>query len=80
MTIFEPGETPIALRASGTQDAVFVLGSAVPHPHALRLGNYSVHTSRQALEIGEHRIAELAQALRKAGDQRTASGTIPVFR
>lgn len=32
MVIFEPDEMPIALEASGKEDAVFVLGSAVPHP------------------------------------------------
>lgn len=80
MVIFEAGETPIALEASGQEDAVFVLGSAVPHPYPLHLGYYSVHTSAQALETGERRIAELGRKLREAGDRRTASGTIPVFR
>ena len=80
MMVFEPGETPIALEASGKEDAVFVLGSAVPHPYPLHLGYYSVHTSAQALEAGERRIAELGRRLDEAGDRRTASGTIPVFR
>lgn len=80
MVIFENGQAPIALQASGAEDAVFVLGSAVPHPYPLHLGNYSVHTSAQALEIGERRIAELGRKLQEAGDRRTASGTIPVFR
>lgn len=80
MAVFEPGEDPIALTASGTDGAVFVLGSAIPHPHPLHLGYYSVHTSAQALEMGERRIAELGLRLKQAGDRRTASGTIPVFR
>jgi len=80
MVIFEAGEAPIALEASGKEDAVFVLGSAVPHPYPLHLGSYSVHTSAQALETGERHIAELGRKLREAGDRRTASGTIPVFR
>ncbi len=80
MVIFEPGEVPITLEASGKEGAVFVLGSAVPHPYPLHLGNYSVHTSAHALEAGERRIAELARKLKEAGDRRTASGTIPVFR
>lgn len=80
MVIFEPGETPIVLEASGKEDAVFVLGSAVPHPYPLHLGHYSVHTSAHALEAGERRIAELGQKLKEAGDRRTASGTTPVFR
>lgn len=80
MAVFESGDALIALEATGTTDAVFVLGSAVPHPHPLHLGYYSVHTSAQALANGERRIAELGRQLREAGDRRTASGTIPVFR
>jgi redox-sensitive bicupin YhaK (pirin superfamily) len=80
LVIFEPGEAPITLAASDNDDAVFVLGSAVPHPHPLYLGNYSVHTSGSALEAGEQRIEELARKLKEAGDRRTSSGTIPVFR
>ncbi|MGG1905281.1 hypothetical protein ABFY47_24360 [Enterobacter ludwigii] len=77
---FEPGEASIELRATGTQDVVFVLGSAVPHPYPLHLGYYSVHTSAEAPEAGGRRIAELGRKLKEAGDRRTASGTIPVFR
>jgi len=80
MVIFENSDTAITLHASGTEDAVFVLGSAVPHPYPLHLGYYSVHTSAQALEAGERRIAELSQKMKEAGDRRTVSGTIPVFR
>jgi redox-sensitive bicupin YhaK (pirin superfamily) len=80
MVIFEPGETPIALEASGREDAVFVLGSAVPHPHPLHLGYYSVHTSANALETGERHIAELGRKLKESGNRSTASGTIPVYR
>jgi len=58
---------------------VFVLGSAVPHPHDLHLGRYSVHTSAGALARGERRIAELGARLASAGDRRTASGATPVF-
>lgn len=80
MVVFEQGETPIALAAAGDDDAVFVIGSAVPHPHPLHLGHYSVHTSVQALKDGERRIAELRRKLQQEGDRRTDSGTIPVFR
>jgi hypothetical protein len=59
---------------------VFVLGSAVPHPHDLHLGYYSVHTSAEALERGERRIAELGAKLAAAGERRTQSGVTPVFR
>lgn len=80
MTVFESGETPIEFRNAGEEDAVFVLGSAVPHGHDLHLGNYSVHTSAQALEAGERRIAELYQRMLAAGDRRSESGTVPVYR
>jgi redox-sensitive bicupin YhaK (pirin superfamily) len=80
MVVFEPGELPIAVVNNGGEDAVFVLGSAVPHDHELHLGNYSVHTSAQALAAGERRIAELYQKMMAAGDRRTASGAIPVYR
>jgi hypothetical protein len=78
--VFEPGELPIVLVNSGDEDAVFVLGSAVPHGHDLHLGNYSVHTSAQALAAGERRIEELRVKMIAAGDRRTASGAIPVYR
>lgn len=80
MVVFEPGEAAIELAAAGDEDAVFVLGSAIPHPWPLHLGSYSVHTSARALEAGEQRIAELGQKLREAGERRTPGGTIPVFR
>ncbi|PLV48214.1 pirin family protein [Erwinia sp. B116] len=80
MVSFDSSEAPVTLQASSHEDAVFVLGSAVPHPHRLHLGYYSVHTSAQALERGERRIAELGRKLKEAGDRRTESGTVPVFR
>jgi redox-sensitive bicupin YhaK (pirin superfamily) len=80
MAVFEEGESPIALKNAGEEDAVFVLGSAMPHRHDLHLGNYSVHTTAQALEAGESRIAGLRQRMVAAGDRRTGSGTVPVYR
>ena len=80
MAVFENGEAPIVLTNPGDEDAVFVLGSAAPHRHDLHLGNYSVHTSAQALETGERRIAELHKKLLAAGDRRTGAGTVPVYR
>lgn len=58
MILFDRSDADIPLRA-GPEGAVFVLGSAVPHPHELVLGNYSVHTSQKALKAGEARIAEV---------------------
>ncbi|WP_407669494.1 pirin family protein [Paraburkholderia heleia] len=80
MVVFESSEAPIVLEATGTEDAVFVLGSAKPHDHSLHLGYYSVHTSAEALEAGERNIVELGRKLREAGDRRTGTGNIPVFR
>ncbi|KPX26356.1 Pirin-related protein [Pseudomonas syringae pv. delphinii] len=80
MVSFDASELPITLHASDPEGAVFVLGSAVPHPHPLHLGYYSVHTNAQSLEKGERRIAELGKKLQAAGDRRTESGTTPVFR
>lgn len=80
MAVFEDGETPIGLANAGDDDAVFVLGSAVPHPHDLHLGSYSVHTTAQALATGERRIADLHAKLIAAGDRRTGAGTVPVYR
>jgi len=48
-------------------DTEFVLGSAVPHPHELVLGYYSVHTSEETLRAGEARIAEIGKELRRSG-------------
>jgi len=80
MAVFEDGESPIALQNAGDAVAVFVFGSAVPHRHDLHLGNYSVHTTAQALETGERRIAELRRKMLTEGDRRTGSGTVPVYR
>jgi hypothetical protein len=80
MAVFAPSEDRIILSAMGDGDAIFVLGSAVPHPHDLYLGYYSVHTSAEALAHGESRIAELGRALAEAGDRQTQSGSTPVFR
>lgn len=80
MALFDPSDAPISLATAGETDAIFVLGSAVPHNHLLHLGNYSVHTSAEALGRGERRIAELRRKLAEAGDRRNNSGSTPVFR
>jgi len=80
MAVFEHGETPITLTSSGKENSVFILGSAEPHPYPLHLGHHSIHTSAQALAAGQRRILELEKKLRAAGDRRTESGSIPVFR
>lgn len=50
-----------------TEVTSLVLGSAVPHPHELVMGHYSVHTSREALDQGEAEIRRIRQQLREAG-------------
>jgi redox-sensitive bicupin YhaK (pirin superfamily) len=80
MVVFDRSEAPIRLTALGTADTVFMLGSAVPHPHDLHLGYYSVHSSAEALARGESRIEELGRKLAVAGDRRNQSGSTPVFR
>ena len=66
MVQFEQSDQELRLRATGDCNAIMVLGTAVPHPHELVLGQYSVHTSAEALRAGEARIKELAVQLRRA--------------
>jgi redox-sensitive bicupin YhaK (pirin superfamily) len=61
IVVFEAGEGPVAF--SARSDAEFMIGSAAPHPHDLVLGYYSVHTSADALQIGEARITEIRNGL-----------------
>ncbi len=62
VAVFADSEQGIDLVAEG--DASFVLGSAARHPHDLVLGNYSVHTSTEALRRGEAGIRRIGQQLR----------------
>jgi redox-sensitive bicupin YhaK (pirin superfamily) len=59
---FAPSESDIDFVAA--TDTQFVLGSAVPHPHALVTGMYSVHTSADALTRGETEIRRIGLSLR----------------
>jgi redox-sensitive bicupin YhaK (pirin superfamily) len=61
IAIFEPSEESIDFIAEGNTG--FVLGSAAKHPHDLVLGNYSVHTSADALLEGEAEIRRIGQKL-----------------
>jgi redox-sensitive bicupin YhaK (pirin superfamily) len=65
LAIFEEGGQGIDFEAQ--EDTVLVMGSAVPHPHALHTGYYSVHTSAEALERGERGIRERQQLLKQQG-------------
>jgi redox-sensitive bicupin YhaK (pirin superfamily) len=61
LVVFEQSGQAVTFTAK--TDVEFVLGSAAPHDHELVLGNYSVHTSAQALLEGERRIASLGSQL-----------------
>lgn len=61
MAVFEEGNSPITVTARG--DAEFVIASAVKHPYPLVMGDYSVHTSRSNLLLGETGIAEVASSM-----------------
>ena len=65
IVVFEPGQGPVEFKAR--TDAEFMIGSAAPHPHDLVLGYYSVHTSPEALRIGEARIEEIRAGLAARG-------------
>jgi redox-sensitive bicupin YhaK (pirin superfamily) len=62
---FASSETDIDFIADN--DTRFVLGSAVPHPHPLVMGTYSVHTNADALARGETEIRRIRQSLPSAG-------------
>ena len=65
LAIFAPGQAAVDFVAE--EDAEFMMGSAVPHPHDLVLGYYSVHTSAEALANGEQRIREIRTELVRQG-------------
>jgi len=65
IAVLQPSEAPISFIAEG--DTGFVLGSAAKHPHDLVLGNYSVHTSPEALVKGETEIRRIGSELRSKG-------------
>jgi redox-sensitive bicupin YhaK (pirin superfamily) len=65
IAVFEYGSRAVEFVAP--EDSEFVIGSAVPHPHSLVLGYYSVHTSERALEAGETHIKRLREELVASG-------------
>ena len=64
VAVFEEAVRPITFEA--LSDTGFVLGSAVKHPYDLVTGYYSVHTTEEALRIGEANIAALGRTLKRA--------------
>ncbi|WP_295520074.1 pirin family protein [uncultured Stenotrophomonas sp.] len=79
LIVFSEDDNDIVLEA-GQGGATFVLGSAIPHPHELHLGYYSVHTSAEALNAGERNIERLRQKLFELGNRQRASGATPIYR
>lgn len=65
LAVFDPSDAAIEFEA--VTDTRFVLGTAIPHPHDLHLGYYSVHTSPAALIEGEREIARIGRELRAKG-------------
>jgi redox-sensitive bicupin YhaK (pirin superfamily) len=65
LVVFEQGDRAIEFEA--VEDSIFVVGSAVPSPHEMHMGSYSVHTSAEALERGERGIRERGRLLREQG-------------
>jgi hypothetical protein len=63
--VFEDGNKPIEFVAE--TDTGFVLGSAIKHPHDLVTGYYSVHTTADALRLGERNIATIGHRLHNQG-------------
>lgn len=82
LVIFDDSDGAIEMRSTGDADAKLVLGSAAPHPHSLHLGNYSVHTSADALKAGERHIMDVRKKLIERERQRPPStnGPVPVLR
>ena len=63
--MFDHSDAAIEFKAA--VDVRFVLGTAIPYPHDLHLGYYSVHTSSAALIEGEREIAHISRELRAKG-------------
>lgn len=79
LLVFFEDDTVISLEG-GSDGATFVLGSAIPHPHDLHLGYYSVHATAEGLVAGERNIEILKEEMLALGDRQRASGSTPVYR
>jgi redox-sensitive bicupin YhaK (pirin superfamily) len=63
LAVFEEGHGALHFHAS--ENCAFLVGSAAKLPQELAMGNYSVHSSPEALAAGEQRIKEIGAALQK---------------
>lgn len=65
LAAFEPSGEPVEFEA--VTNSELVLGSAAPHEHDLVLGQYSVHTSPEALRDAEANILSIRKRLAREG-------------
>lgn len=65
VAVFAQGDQAITFEAK--DDVTLMVGSAMQHPHPLVTGHYSVHTSREALAIGEAGIETVGLRVRAEG-------------
>src|SRR4030095_8554491 len=65
LAVFDPSDAAIEFET--VTNARFVLGTAIPHPHDLHLGHYSVHTSPAALIEREREISRIGRELSAKG-------------
>ncbi|QOT81921.1 pirin family protein [Cupriavidus basilensis] len=65
LAVFDQSDA--ALEFEALTSTRFVLGTAIPHPHDLHLGYYSVHTTPSALIEGEREIKRIGHELRAKG-------------
>jgi hypothetical protein len=68
VAVFEEGGGSLEFLAQGTTR--FVFGSARKHPYDLVLGDYSVHSTDEALRRGEAEIRRIETELRGNGTLR----------
>lgn len=79
LLVFSKDEGVIALQG-GPDGATFVLGSAIPHPHELHMGYYSVHATAEGLVTGERNIQVLREQLFALDNRQRDSGSTPIYR
>lgn len=65
IAVFDSTSVPLTVQAKGETD--FVLGSALKHPYPLVTGYYSVHTTQNALDIGEAGYKKIGERLKSEG-------------
>lgn len=80
MVVLDHVPGPIEFRNVGSGNAVFVVGSALPHLYELHLGSHSVHTSKSSLQAGERHIFGLQAKLMEWERTRANGGPVPILK